>query len=468
MKSDIIDAKANELVGLSERIWEFAEPGFQENESAELLAKYMERNGFKVTRGVAGMPSAFIAEYGTKKPVIAYLGEYDALPGLSQKIAMRKDPLYPDRPGHGCGHNQLGVGAIGAALLLKEAIASGEVEGSVRYYGCPAEELLAGKVFLVRDGCFKGVDCAMTWHPGEYNGAWGARYTCLYSVKFHFHGRTAHAAGDPHNGRSALDAVELMNIGTNYLREHVTTDIRIHYVTTNGGAEPNVVPAEATVWYYIRAPRGDMIKDVYRRVIDCAEGAAKMTETNFDTEFITGCYNVYCNDILESVLFEALHEIGAPKFVEEDYEFARKLAETYPENIAKSRKKLKETYGIDADDKFLCDFVLDKVIEKGLFSPGSTDVGDVSHVVPTYQIYVAGQGLGSPGHSWQMTAYSGMHIGAAGMLTAAKILGLAGIKLLNNPELVDRAWKFFRENKDEEYVTPLPMDMKPKLNIIGQ
>ena len=462
---EAVDAREEALAALSKEIWGYAELGLKEVQSSKAIAAYLEKEGFKVQLGVGSIPTAICAEYGSGHPVIAYLGEYDALPQLDQKVAAHKEWQHPERPespGHGCGHNNLGVGAVGAATFLKEAIASGAVKGTVRFYGCPAEETLVGKVFMVRDGAFKDVDCAMTWHSHAYNGAWGACYTCMNSVKFHFHGKAAHAAGHPFDGRSALDAVELMNVAANYMREHVKPDVRLHYSTIFNGA-PNVVPDKCSVWYYIRAPKRKDVDEVYAWLCDCAKGAALMTQTSFDIEFLTGCSEVLPNDVLEQVMLAAYKDVGAPKFTPEDYAFAEKIAETYPEVLARDRKVMKEEYGVNGDDKFLCDVVFDKVIENRLVAPGSTDVGDVSHVVPTYQIYVAGQGIGCPGHSWQMTAYSGSHVGTASMLCAAKVLGLSGLRLLEQPELVKAAWDNFRQNQPEAYVSPLPEDLKPDL-----
>lgn len=458
-----VDMRAEELAELSKKIWDYAELGLKEVQSSKAIAEYLEKEGFKVQLGVGTLPTAICAEYGSGHPIIAYLGEYDALPQLDQAVSTNKEFQNPEeinRPGHGCGHNNLGVGAVGAAIFLKEAIASGAVKGTVRFYGCPAEETLVGKVFMVRDGAFNDVDCAMTWHSHAYNGAWGACYTCMNSVKFHFHGKAAHAAGHPFDGRSALDAVELMNISANYMREHVKPDVRLHYATICSSA-PNVVPDKCSVWYYIRAPKRKDVDEVYKWLCDCAQGAALMTQTSFDIEFLTGCSEVMPNDVLEKVMLSAYKEVGAPAFTAEDYAFAQEIAQTYPEVLARDRRVMKEEYGIDGDEKFLCDVVFDKIIENRLVAPGSTDVGDVSHVVPTYQIYVAGQGIGCPGHSWQMTAYSGSHVGFASMLCASKVLGLSGLRLLEKPELVEEAWDNFYKNQQDPYVSPLPPGLMP-------
>ena len=461
-----VDDREEDLTKLSSKIWQYAELAMHEVQSSKDIAEYLEREGFRVQLGVGSVPTAICAEYGSGHPVIAFLGEYDSLPRLNQNVKTYKELQYPDDPGHaghGCGHNNLGVGAVGAAIMVKAAIEAGDVSGTVRFYGCPAEETLIGKVFMVRDGAFKDVDCAMTWHSHAYCGAWGAIYTCMNSVKFHFHGKAAHAAGHPFDGRSALDAVELLNVSANYMREHVKPDVRIHYATICDCA-PNVVPDECSVWYYVRAPKRKDVDEVYSWLCDCAKGAALMTQTNFDIEFLTGCSEVKPNDILEKVMLEAYKEVGAPAFTPEDYAFAEEIAKTYPEVLERDRRVMKEEYGVNGDDKFLCDVVFDKVIEDRSVAPGSTDVGDVSQVVPTYQIYVAGQGIGCPGHSWQMTAYSGSHVGYASMLCAAKVLGLSGIHLLENPELVKAAWDNFHENESGPYVSPLPEGMMPDLS----
>jgi aminobenzoyl-glutamate utilization protein B len=465
-----IDEREESLTELSKKIWGYAEPGLKEVKSSKAIAEYLKAEGFRVQLGVGTVPTAICAEYGTGHPVVAFLGEYDSLPRLNQVVTDHKELMYPDEPersGHGCGHNNLGVGSVGAAIMLKEAIEAGKVKGTVRFYGCPAEELLVGKVFMVRDGAFKGVDCALTWHPCAYNGAWGACYTCMNSVKFHFHGKAAHAAGHPFDGRSALDAVELLNVSANYMREHVIPDVRIHYATISSG-EPNVVPPECTVWYYVRAPKRQQVNEVYNWLCDCAKGAALMTQTTFDVEFLTGCSEVMPNDVLEKVMHQACKDVGAPKFTPEDYEFAKRMAKTYPDILTRDRTIMKKEYGANGDDKYLCDVVFDPVIENRSVAPGSTDVGDVSHVVPTYQVYVAAQGLGCPGHSWQMTAYSGHHVGFAGMICAAKILGLSGLRLLENPELVKEAWDNFNENQKEPYVSPLPPDLKPDCGTVKE
>lgn len=458
-----IEKRAKMLIELSDAIWDLAEVGLHENQSAELLASYLDTEGFQVTRGVSGMPSAFVAEFGRGKPVIALLGEYDALPGLSQKAGVIKDPARRGAAGHGCGHNLLGVAAAGAAVAVKDAMAEGNLAGTVRFYGCPAEETLVGKVFMVRDGLFSDVDIALTWHPGSLNSLWAGSSLSLNSVKFKFHGKTAHAAGDPHSGRSALDAVELMNVAANYLREHIIPDARIHYVITNGGGEPNIVPGEAEVWYYVRAPLRKQVDEIYQRLTKIAEGACLMTETSFDAEFLAACYNTLHNNVLGDLFMDKLNEVGAPQFGPDDYEFAARMTESFPAGIEAARKFLKDQ-GQPHADKVLCDFIVPPH-DLGKVSSGSTDVGDVSQVVPTAQFTAASNVLGTPGHSWQYTAACGMNIGHQGMLTAAKVLALATLDLLTNPELVQKAQDLFAEQtKDNPYQCPLLPGAKPPLH----
>ena len=375
------------LVDVSKKVWEFAEVGLQENRSAEVQVKVAEAEGFSVKRGTGGMPSAFVAEWGKGSPVIGFLGEYDALMGLSQKPSATKDPVCAGAPGHGCGHNLLGAAALGSAIALKRYITAHKLSGTVRYYGCPAEETLIGKTFMARDGVFDDLDAAITWHPGAMNTVQLGSSNGLNSVKFTFYGKTAHAAGDPHNGRSALDAVELMNIGSNYLREHVIPDARLHYVITEGGGQPNVVPARAQVWYYVRAPHRPQVEEIYGRLIDVAKGAALMTGTTFDIDFLAGCYDVLPNDVLAGLCLGVLKELGAPKWSAEDIRFAEDLAKSL------DRKQVNEALKAHGAPKELFTQVVNTTvidpIDKGKVMGGSTDVGDVSWIVPTVQVSTA-------------------------------------------------------------------------------
>lgn len=455
--TNFLDSKAKELTGISDAIWDYSELGFKEFKSAKLQAGYLEVNGFHVEMGVAGIPTAFVAEWGQGKPYIGYLGEYDALAGVSQEVSTSRQPRVPGGPGHGCGHNLLGTGALGAALGLKHAMGTMKLPGTIRYYGCPAEELLAGKVYMARVGLFSDLDVAITWHPGAMNTVRLAGGTAMNSVKFSYHGKTAHAAGDPHNGRSALDAVELLNISANYLREHVISQARIHYVITNGGNQPNVVPAEAEVWYYVRAPHRYQVEEIYDRLVDAAKGAALMTGTTFDINFLTGCYEVLLNETLADVMWDCLQKVGPPEFSPEEMEFAQKFRETFDKNAITELINNPEYQDVPDLCKSPLNTSLVSPRGKGRFGGGSTDVGDVSWIVPTVQMSAATVPLACPGHSWQNCALSGSTIGHKGMIVAAKTMALCGFELVQNPELIKKAKiEFDKLTKESPYKSPLP------------
>jgi aminobenzoyl-glutamate utilization protein B len=460
-----LDGKAPDLFAIADEVWAAAEVGFQEYKSSKVQADYLEANGFSVKRGVADVPTAFVAEWGSGRPFIGFLGEYDALAGISQEVSPERKPIVPGDPGHGCGHNLLGTAALGAALALKEALSESGMSGTVRYYGCPAEELLAGKVYMARGGVFDDLDVAITWHPGSSTTVRLGSGNAMNSVKFRFHGKTAHAAGDPHNGRSALDAVELMNVGANYLREHVIPNARIHYVITEGGGQPNVVPAEAEVWYFVRAPRRSQVEEIYARLLDVAKGASLMTGTTHDVNFLTGCYEVLLNEALADVMWRNLQKVGAPQFDEADFEFARKLALSFDEGSVENMLRSPDY----AEFKELKGQPLNTILipprGKGRSGGGSTDVGDVSWIVPTVQMSAATVPLGCPGHSWQNVASSGSSIGKKGMLVAAKTMALCGMDLVEHPGEIAKAKAEFQEKtKDSPYKCPFPKGRELPLN----
>ncbi|MGI5838122.1 MAG: M20 family metallopeptidase [bacterium] len=459
-----IEENQAQLIELSDGVWKVPETALKEQASAGLLIDALTAAGFQMETGVAGMPTAFVATYGSGRPVIGILGEYDALPGLSAAAEPIHKPLVPGGPGHGCGHNLLGVAGIGAVLALKEAITAGEIKGTIRYYGCPAEETLTGKVFMVRDGLFDDVDIALTWHPASVNSINLGSDQAMNSAKFKFFGRTAHAAGDPWNGRSALDAVELTNVGANYLREHIIQEGRVHYVITNGGLAPNIVPAEAEVWYYVRAPRRFQVEDIYNRLLKIAEGAAMMTETRFEVEFLTGCYNTLQNNVLCDVVYEKMKTVGAPPFDASDSKFAAEISKTFPDRQkAMSVSRYGPEVAKQLIDKPLCDIIIPPW-GQGAVSGGSTDVADVSWVVPTAQFSTACNALGTAGHSWQYAAAAGMGIGHKGMLVAAKVMGLTAAELMRRPELIAQAKEeFCQKTADEPYKSPLPAGLKSPL-----
>ncbi len=456
------------IISVSERIWELAEVGLQEHESSKLLVEEAGKAGFGVDLGVAGMPTAFVASYGVGKPVIGVLAEYDALPGVSQKAQPTREPVKKGAPGHGCGHNLFGAGSLAAAVAIREAIERKGLKGTVKLFGCPAEETLVGKVFMARDGLFNDVDVALSWHPAACNSAWMSSSNALNSVKFNFHGLTSHAAADPERGKSALDAVELMNVGSNYLREHISEKARIHYVIPHGGGEPNVVPDYAQVWYYVRAPRRNEVDRIYNRVVNIAKGACLMTDTTMDLEFLVGCYEMLPNKALSELMISNMREAGPPKWSEEEHEFAKKLAgsmteEERREAILKSRMPKRE----EKLEKYLDDTIEDPEDEKEVMG-GSTDVGDVSWITPTANLVTATCVLGMPGHSWQETATSGMSIGHKGMLLAAKTLALTGVDLITKTEELKKIREEFQaKTRGVKYRTPIPAGQKPPLDQLA-
>jgi aminobenzoyl-glutamate utilization protein B len=384
-----IDRNRSRFIGLSDKIWEYAEIGLQEFKSSSLLAGELEKAGFKMERGVAGMPTAFIATYGEGKPIIGILAEYDALPGLSQKKVPWKEPLVQGAPGHGCGHNIYGVSGLAGALAVKEVLEEGGVKGTIKFFGCPAEETLVGKVFMVMDGLFEGLDASISHHPGSMNAVNLASLTAMNSVKFHFYGLAAHAASTPEQGRSALDAVELMNIGANYLREHVVQEARIHYVVEDGGHEPNVIPPYARSWYYVRAPEREEVESIYARILDVAKGADLMAGTRHEIEFLSGCYNLLQNRALGELVVENMRSIGAPIFDSEELEFAREMGKSIPREEKRAALKRSKRPGWEE----LMDIDLDESIAdpwgEGDVRGGSSDVGDVSWQTPTVEFNTA-------------------------------------------------------------------------------
>lgn len=331
--SQIIEEKREKLIEVSNQIWQYAETGFEEFKSAELLCKALVDEGFEVDKGVAQIETAFMGTCGSGKPIIAFLGEFDALTGLSQSggIAL-PNPQQVGGNGHGCGHNLLGTGSLAAAIALRDYMQEHNIKGTVRYYGCPGEEIGGGKTFMAREGVFDDVDIALTWHPGTTNNIMSVATLACYEVYFKFKGKSAHAAASPHLGRSALDAVELMNIGVNYLREHIIPEARVHYALTNtGGSSPNVVQAEAEVLYFVRAPRVSQTEDIYQRICDIARGAALMTGTEVDIDLASALSNVIPNTTLEQVMHENFVKLGVPSYTDEELQFARAIRETLSE-----------------------------------------------------------------------------------------------------------------------------------------
>jgi aminobenzoyl-glutamate utilization protein B len=454
------------IIEISDKVWEFAELGLIESKSSALLAEELEKHGFKVERGIAGMPTAFVARCGEGKPVIGIMGEYDALPGLSQKKVPRQEPLESGKPGHGCGHNIHGSSGMAAAIAAKKAMEKQEMKGTIKFFGCPAEENFSGKVYMVRDGYFNDVDAVISHHPSTMNEASLQSSLAVNSVKFHFYGKASHAGGSPEQGRSALDAVELMNVGVNYLREHVIQDARIHYVIEKGGDQPNIVPPYARSWYYVRAPERDQMEFVYDWILDIAKGAAIMTRTELKTEFLEGSYNVIPNKTISELIVKNMQEIGLPKYSDEDLMFAEEIAKTItPEMKISQLRKSKRPEWEKLVGKLMDDEVPDPWGE-GEVSHGSTDVADVSWQAPAVEFGTATFVLGTPGHSWQAVAQSGVGIGHASLIFAAKVMAATVIDLFTNGDALTKARGEHRQRiGNNKYKSPIPLDHKPPLDI---
>ncbi len=427
-------------------IWSYAEPSLLETRSAALLADLLEHHGFAVERSVAGLPTSFVATWGTGSPLVGVMAEYDALPGLSQAATPERQPLVPGGYGHGCGHSVFGTASVFAAIAAKEAAERSGIAGRIRCYGCPAEELLVGKVFLVREGVFEGADAILAWHPSDQTGADFITTKAMVSVHFTFHGRAAHAAVDPHRGRSALDAVELLNVGVNYMREHVKPDARIHYVITDGGVQPNVVPPRASVWYYVRADDHRDAVSYLDWISKIAEGAALMTQTQVERAVDTDCHEQIPSRVLADALDRNLRRIGPPSFDDADRDFARRIRATLPD-VGEGPPLSEQIEPVSAEPRLV---------------PGSSDVGDVSWFVPVGHLRAATQALGSPGHSWQITACTGGPIGEKGGAVAAKALACTLLDLLTDAELRRQArTELERRRGDRPYETIIPRDQPP-------
>ena len=417
-----LDAASSRYANVARQIWGFAEVGYMEEKSSALLQSELQTAGFSVKAGIAGEPTAFVAEFGSGKPVIAILGEFDALPGLSQDTVPERRPVRVGGAGHGCGHHLFGTASVGAAIALKQWMQSNNVKGTLRMIGTPAEEGGAGKVYMVRDGVFDDVDAVIAWHPGDENAVTGERSMANISGKFRFHGLSAHAAASPERGRSALDAVEAMNVMTNMLREHIPDRSRIHYVITNGGRAPNVVPDEAEVYYVVRHVEMRIVKDIWGKVVNAAKGAALGTGTTYELQVVGSVYALMPNETLARVQQRALERVGGFTYTAPERTFAERLqkSEAFPAVPLESVAQVKPL-AIGADGS------------------ASTDVGDVSWVVPTVQLSAATWVPGTAAHSWQAVAAGGMSIGFKGMMVAAKTMALTGADLFTSPATIGAA-----------------------------
>ncbi|MBE5971037.1 MAG: amidohydrolase [Lachnoclostridium sp.] len=466
-----IDNTAAEILEASDIIWDCAETAFLETKSMKVLCDLLRKEGFEVEEGIADVPTAFKGTFGSGKPVIGFLGEYDALSGLNQVAGIaEKQAFNSGAPGHGCGHNMLGTAALSAAMGVKKYLQETGKSGTVIYFGCPGEEGGSGKAFMAKGGAFDGLDAAITWHPGDMNRADTGSSLANYQVAYKFYGTSAHAGGAPHLGRSALDALELMNMGVQFLREHVIPEARIHYAITNtGGYSPNVVQPYAEVLYLIRAPRNAQVEEIYQRVNKIAEGAAHMTETRVEIDFVKGCSNLISNRVIAKKIWENLHEIGSPEYTEEEMALAKAIHESTAKPYESIDKFVKE-YDTKADKQEIAShkgetlytFVL-PFHERGIQGFGSTDVGDVSWNCPTAQAYVTTWAAGTPGHSWQIVAQGKSGLAHKGLIYAAKTMAGTAIDLIEDPEILVEAKAEFDEAVGADgYLCPIPDGCKPR------
>jgi aminobenzoyl-glutamate utilization protein B len=436
------------LTDISDAIWDYAETALREHRSSELMQKVLAENGFTVEAGFSGMATAFRAAWGSGKPVIGYLGEFDALPDLSQQAIPERASADGRKNGHGCGHNLLGTAALGAALALKSEMEAARLPGTVVFWGCPAEETMTGKLLMTRDGCFDTLDAAFSWHPSDINKVVDQTWLAMNTASFTFTGLTAHAAIAPERGRSALDAVELMNVGANYLREHVPSDVRFHYSVTDGGGQPNVVPDHAQSLYYVRAAKRETVDAVFERIVKVAKGAAMMTETGVDVKILTGCWHTLNNDTLLKLLHECMLTVPKPEWSGVEREFAHKLTASLHDGGCDCQACLdSEVSSLEGGEQILY---------------GSTDLADVSWVTPVGQIMTCCAPIGTRWHSWQFAASAGMSIGHKGMLYAAGVLASAGSRLVREPMLLEKVRLDFEKGKEgKKYKCVIPEGVNP-------
>ncbi len=442
----IIESQRDALIDLSDRIWTYAETALKETKSSKALADYAEQQGFEVERGVAGMPTAFMASYGKGSPIIGIMGEYDALPGLSQKPTSVKEAHEPGAAGHGCGHNLFGAGSLGAAIGIKELIEAGKLTGTIRFYGTPAEESVGGKIYMVREGLFDDLDVCLSWHPNSKIKADVQSSQALVDFIVEFHGKASHAAFDPWNGRSAVDGLELFTDGLNMLREHVKPSVRMHYAIVNGGDVPNVVPEYAKLWCWVRDSKRDGVETVLNRVRDIAKGAGLMAGVESKLSIISGDYEMLVNITGEKLIYKNLQWLGPIEYSEEEQEFARTIQRAVG---------IEET-GLNGEVQ---------PMEKPKEDPpgGSTDVGDVSWVVPTLQLEVTTAPENSPWHAWPVVACGGNSIGQKGMIYAAKALAISMVDLFENEEARQAIKAEFNEKRGDHVYQPYIPDGPPPL-----
>ncbi len=464
----VINEKEDMILQISDKIWSFAELPYEEFKSSALLCEVLKQEGFNVTQGVAEIPTAFTASFGSGKPIFGFLGEYDALDILSQEAGNpEKKPILQGAPGHGCGHNCLGAGSLAAAIAVKEYLKEKKLSGTVIYYGCAAEEGAGAKQFMARAGLFNGVDFIYTWHPADINEVQSTRTVSIMGANFEFKGLTSHAGGSPHLGRSALDAAELMNVGINYLREHMIDQARIHYAYADaGGVAPNVVQDHTIIKYEVRSPKVEQVKKLFERVVNVARGAALMTETTMNYEITMAFSDYIPNSALASIADECLKEVGAPQWDEEDYAIAKSYLSSYNETTLSSiKEKIIEIYGENQLEEKLnkpLDNIVHSFDEKNKsYQSGSTDVGDVCYTVPTINFNIATVCIGNIGHTWQMTGQSCSRTSHKGTLIAGKAMALSAIRTMNRPDVIEQAKQIVLKQNGGSYECPLPDSVKP-------
>lgn len=468
-----VKRNADRIIQANDEIWEYAELAFHEYKSAGLLCRILREEGFEVEEGLAGIPTCFKGTFraGSGTPVAGFLGEYDALAGLSQEAgAASKKEMVAGGPGHGCGHSALGTGSLAAALALKEYLEETGKDGTVVYFGCPAEEGAGSKQFMARAGLFDDVDFVYTWHPASRNEVDASHNNAIMGANFRFHGVTAHAGATPYLGRSALDAVELMSVGCNYLREHMIPEARIHYAYIDaGGTAPNVVQDRAVVRYEVRSPYVRQLKELFDRVVRVAQGAAMMTDTTMEYELAMAFTEYIPNHALAQIADQCMQEVGAPKWSEEDYRLAKAFLDTYEGQTRQMiREEIERVYGADRVEE-LMERPLDSEIhpysrEKVHQVAGSTDVGDVGCAVPTLNLNVATCCLGNVGHTWQMTAQTCSPLAHKGLLTAAVMMALCAVRTMEQPQVIEAAKEEVRKRNGGAYHCPLPDSVQPPLN----
>lgn len=444
----MLDGGYDQYKQVALQIWENAELGYKEVKSSALLQETLKKEGFAVEAGVAEIPTAFVATYGSGSPVIGILAEFDALPGLAQQAVPEKKGIEGKAGGHGCGHHLFGTASVAAGISIKKLIEEKKLKGTIKVFGCPAEEGGSGKVYMVRAGLFNDVDVAIHWHPGAENGVTMTSALANSSAKFRFYGLSAHAAGAPDRGRSSLDAVESMNYMVNLMREHIPQETRIHYVITSGGKAPNVVPDFAEVYYYVRHPKRDQVKQIFERVVTAAKAAAMGTETRMDYEIIGGTHDLLLNKTLGEAMQKNLEKVGGVKYTAEEIEFAKKIQSSF-------------TYKAPAISQ--SDSIAPLKIETDA-GGGSTDVGDVSYAVPTVGLRAATWVPGTPAHSWQAVACGGTEIGTKGMMVAAKTMAFTAIDLFTDPSLIQKSKDEFLKVKGDYKYEALLGNRKPALN----